>query len=322
MLCLGVEMKKRLPQCALILILALSLVSGITAGCQTERTADDSGELRVVTSFLPIYIFTLNLVEGIDGIRVVNMAAPDIGCLHEYQLLPGDMVELEAADIFIFNGAGMESFLEVLADRRDLVKIEASSGIQLLPLDENHGHIDADGETLNHDHEVNAHVWLSVRLAIQQVKNISLGLQHADPKHAEMYQRNEAAYIDRLADLDRLYRETLDKVAIRKIITFHDAFPYLAKEYGLTVVAVIQREPGREPSTAELAETIDIIRSEDVQVLFVEPQYSGRAADTLAAETGASVYTLNPVVTGDAGALTYEQVMMDNLDVLKLALNP
>jgi zinc transport system substrate-binding protein len=319
---LEVKVKKHLPQCALILILAILLMLGIPAGCQTERTADDSGELRVVTSFLPIYIFTLNLVEGIDGIRVVNMAAPDVGCLHNYQLLPGDMVELEAADIFIFNGAGMESFLEVLADRHDLVKIEASSGIRLLYWDENHGHIDINDETSGHAHEVNAHVWLSIRLAIQQVKNISLGLQRADPEHAELYQRNEAAYIDRLLNLDRLYRETLDKVAIRKIITFHDAFPYLAKEYGLTVAAVIRRDPGREPSTAELAETIDIIRSEGVQVLFVEPQYSGRAADTLAAETGASVYTLNPVVTGDAGALTYEQVMMDNLDVLKLALNP
>ncbi len=82
------------------------------------------------------------------------------------------------------------------------------------------------------------------------------------------------------------------------------------------------RSGGENPARPNWPKTIDIIRSEGVQVLFVEPQYSGRAADTLAAETGASVYTLNPVVTGDAGALTYEQVMMDNLDVLKLALNP
>lgn len=310
----------RTLQRTITLILAIALTVLIATGCQpAQTTADEAENLTIVTSFLPMYIFTLNLIDGIENITIENLASPDVGCLHDYQLLPGDMVKLERADIFIYNGAGMESFLEDLAGRSSLVKIEASEGISLLDLHDDDEDHDEDED---HDHDDNAHVWLSIRLAIRQVKNISLGLQTADPENAARYQANEAAYVARLELLHQRFDEELADVAVREIITFHDAFPYLAAEYGLEVVAVIQRDPGSEPSAAELAKTVDIIRQKGVGVLFVEPQYSSRVAETIAAETGAAIFTLDPVVTGDASALTYEQIMADNLDILLEALNP
>ena len=296
----------RLSLLFLILLLALPIAAvGCTDSQATSDSPADDG-IQIVTSFLPIYIFTANLVQGIDGIVLENMAAPDVGCLHDYQLLPADMIRVEAADIFIFNGAGMESFLtEIAAGREDLAMIEASSGLDLLQM--------PDGTD-------NAHVWLSVRLAIRQVQNISAGLQRADPAHQAIYAANESAYVSKLQALDDEFRSKIADLPQKQIITFHEAFPYMADEYGLEVAAVIEREPGSEPSAADLAATIDLIRDRGIKALFAEPQYSAKVAETIAAETGAVIYTLDPIVTGAADAGTYEQKMTQNLAVLLEAL--
>lgn len=287
------------------LIVAVCLALLLSGCAPTAATVKDD-QLTIVSSFLPMYIFTANLIDGVEGVTLTNMAAPDIGCLHDYQLLPTDMAKLESADIFVFNGADMESFLtEIAARNSDVITIEAAQGISLLPM--------PDGSD-------NPHVWLSIPLAIAEVRNISLGLQAADPAHQAQYKANETAYVARLEALDLRYRTELAAITRREIITFHEAFPYLAAEYSLTIAAVIEREPGSEPTAFELASTIDLIREKKITSLFAEPQYSSRIAETIAAETGATIYLLDPVVTGAADALTYEQKMAENLDVLLQAL--
>jgi zinc transport system substrate-binding protein len=292
-----------------VLNLALAFWSAgcaLTATTGQIATTASRQELRVVTSFLPIYIFTANLVSGIDGVSLENMAAPDAGCLHDYQLLPKDMILLEKADVFIINGAGMEGFLaEVAQDRRDLPIITASDGISFLS--------GAGGE-------VNSHVWLSVPLAIREVQQISLGLQKLDPVHAAQYKANEQSYAARLEQLNQRIKSGLSGLPQQEIITFHEAFSYFAAEYGLTVAAVITREPGSEPTAAELASTINLIRTHKIAVLFAEPQYPATIAETICNETGARLYMLDPVVTGTAAADTYEKVMDQNLQVIRTAL--
>ena len=87
---------------SLIALLILSLFLPVLAGAET-----------VVTSFYPVWILTLNLTEGIEGVEVVNMAEPTTGCLHDYSLRNSDMVTLSGADALLVNGAGMESFLQI-----------------------------------------------------------------------------------------------------------------------------------------------------------------------------------------------------------------
>ncbi len=302
---------KRFQSRFLAVLLTLVLVGSWTftlSGCQAPPVTDQSvsDDKVIVTSFLPMYIFTANLLDGIDGVRIENMAAPEVGCLHDYQLLPSDLVTLDGSDLFIYNGAGMESFLEDIAARSgDLQMVEASSGINRI---------------LNDDGSENPHVWLSVPRAIQQVQNISAGLQQAFPDLAESIAANETAYCERLEVIHQAYSLELADIRIRDIITFHEAFPYLAEEYGLRIAAVIEREPGSEPSASELAETIDLIRDLSITALFAEPQYSPEVAEAIARETGARIYTLDPVVTGSLDPALYETRMLENLDVLKNAL--
>lgn len=116
--------------------------------------------------------------------------------------------------------------------------------------------------------------------------------------------------------------EALKDIGSRDIVTFHEAFPYFAQEFGLNIVSVIEREPGTEPTGPELGETIEIINSLGVKAIFAEPQYSARAAETIAAETGAKVYLLDPLVTGpkDADPNSYVDTMERNLQTLIEAL--
>ena len=233
--------------------------------------------------------------------------------------LARDMVTLEGADALVINGGGMEQFMDkVISLRADLPVIDASEGIEMFPSDEEHDH-DAHGHD-DHDELYNAHVWLDPNRAMIQVQNIAAGLAEADPEHAEAYQKNAESYIARLTALNAELAEQLAPFAGAEIITFHEAFPYFAEEFDLHIVKVVNREPDSQPSAKELADTIRLIESTDVKAVFAEPQYSTDAAQIIAQESGATVYLLDPVVTGENDKDAYLRAMEQNMEVLKEAL--
>ena len=164
---------------------------------------------------------------------------------------------------------------------------------------------------------------MSVTYAIAQVQTITSKLCEADPDHADAYRKNALEYCTKLEDLKKEMHAQLDDLPHKDIVTFHEAFPYLAKEFHLNIVSVIEHEPGTDPSPQELEATISAVNRMPVKVLFTEPQYSPAAAETIARETGAGIYTLDPVVTGEAderAADAYIETMKRNMDVLKQAL--
>lgn len=294
--------------CALTAVLSLLLTG--CGGQQAQREAAKDGEFVIVTSFYPIYIEVLNITEGVEGVKVVNMTKPQTGCLHDYQLTTEDLKTLEGADALVVNGAGMESFLDkVTAQQQSLKIIDASRSDNI--------HLLKEGE------EDNPHVWLSVTYAIEQVKAITSQLCEADPKHEKQYRDNAMAYVVKLMDLREEMHGELDSLPHKDIVTFHEAFPYLAKEFRLNIVSVIEGEPGTEPAPKELEELIAKVQGLPVKVLFTEPQYSPAAAETIARETGARLYQLDPVVTGESSPEAkdaYIDTMRKNMKVLKEAL--
>ncbi len=269
-----------------------------------------------VTSFYPLWLFTLRLTEGIDEVSVVNLADSDVGCLHDYQLQTSDMKTLSGADVFLVNGAGMEAFLpEITAAFPDLPVIVASDGIPLL--------YDLDAEAVGEaEQEVNAHLWLDASRAALMVDRLADGLCAVWPSHREAIRRNQEDYSARLHALDETLRSGLRDLPRREIVTFHEAFPYFAEAYGLDVVAVVNREPGETLTPAQMARLRQVLLDLNCPPLFVEPQYEDLSARTLSAETGSPVYVLDPVVTGpsDAPADYYETVMLQNMATLRKAL--
>ena len=291
----------------LLLVLSVALVGcGGTDKPAEKKTAEP---FRIVTSFYPMYVATINITDGVDGVEVYNMTKPQTGCLHDYQLMTEDMKTLEKADAFVINGAGMEDFMDKVTEQQKKLKvIDASRGIELI-------HDDEEGD--------NPHVWLSVTDAITQVRNIADQLKEADPAHAAAYEKNAVAYIEKLTSLKSEMHAALDNVPHKDIVTFHEAFPYFAKEFNLNIIGVVEREPGTEPTPTELQETIEQVNALPTKVLFTEPQYSPAAAETIARETGAKIYTLDPVVTGEATPAAknaYIDTMKKNMKTLQEAL--
>ncbi|MDY4697118.1 MAG: metal ABC transporter substrate-binding protein [Selenomonas montiformis] len=294
----------------ILTVLAVGLLCLLLAvGCGSQQQRGERKDFTIVTSFYPMYIDVLNITKGIDGVKVVNMTKPQTGCLHDYQLTTEDMKTLEQADVFVVNGAGMEAFLDKARKQQKLKVIEASDN--------------PDISFITDDGEDNPHVWMSVTYAIAQVQTITSKLCEADPDHADAYRKNALEYCTKLEELKKEMHAQLDDLPHKDIVTFHEAFPYLAKEFHLNIVSVIEHEPGTDPSPQELEATISAVNRMSVKVLFTEPQYSPAAAETIARETGAGIYTLDPVVTGEAderAADAYIETMKRNMDVLKQAL--
>ena len=276
----------------------------VTATAADADTATPA-PITIVTSFYPMYIHTLNIAGGVPGVSLRNLTAQTTGCLHDYQLRPEEMITIAKAGVFVVNGAGMEAFLDKALQQFPALKIvDASRGLELI----------------RENGRVNPHVWVSVSGAIGQVRNIADGLAAADPARAAQYRANAAAYTARLEALRTRMQDGLNEFRGRGIITFHEAFPYFAREFGLTVSTVIEREPGSDPSPQELVRTVELVKKAGARALFAEPQYPAKAAETVARETGAKVWSLDPCVTGPAEPGAYLQAMERNLATLREAL--
>jgi zinc transport system substrate-binding protein len=218
-----------------------------------------------------------------------------------------DMKTLEEAEVFIINGADMESFMDdVTSQMKQLKIVNASEGIELIEGDSEEG--------------PNPHVWVSISNAITQVQTIEKQLSLVDPARSTAYKKNADDYTKRLEVQKEKMHKLLDNINQRNIVTFHEAFPYFAKEFNLTIKGVIEREPGSQPSAKELAGTIDQIKTLGIKALFAEPQYPEEAAKTIASETGAKLYILDPAVAGPMEANAYIDIMDKNLEVLEEAL--
>ena len=287
------------------LAFALTLCS-----CGTS-SAKRTGSKKIVASFYPMYVFTSNLVSGIDNVQVVSMVSKTGGCLHDYQLLPKDMKNLSDADLFVVNGAGMEGFLpDVRSQLPSLTVCTASAGCSLIKNNS------ADAET-----QYNSHVWMSVQNAETEVKNISKALIKLMPENKAQIKSNEKDYLNRLADLDSYISDQLAPYKGSRIITFHAAFDYYARDYGLTVTDTIESDDGAEPSAKRLAQLSDKIKKEHIKALFTEPSYKGSAASILSESTGVKVYSIDPVTSGDMSDGSYVSIMKSNTQTIKEALS-
>jgi len=266
-------------------------------------------DLRVLASFLPMYLFARNVGGDAPGVTVEMMLPASLGCPHDYSLSPGDMRKIAESDVLIANGFGIEVFLGAPVRRANpkILVVETASSVAPLRAGGPHG-------------DVNPHTWISPRNAIVQVRAIEKALSDLSPENAPVFRRNADAYAGRLEALAREFDETARRFRNRKIVTFHNVFDYLARDIGLTIVGWIEETPGQEPSAGEMRELIRTIRETKAAAVFAEPQYPEKLAATIAREAGVPVRMLDPVSTGSTAMTAYEDIMRRNLRTLTEAL--
>lgn len=296
-------------RCTAVFALLSFLIAEATAalsGCRAQKTlpAKDKQRISIAATFYPLYIMLLNITSDVPDVKLSLIAPASTGCLHDYQMTAKDMKAISDCDVLVANGAGMEDFLEeALMQKKDAL-IVASDGFPLV--------------------NANAHVWVSLRGAISETQNIADGLCRLDPGFEGQYASNASFYIERLETLEKRMHESLDAFAGKAIITFHEAFAYFAAEFGLDVIATIERDAGVSPSAKEIESLISKVKAQRESghsvALLAEPQYPRTSADVIASETGLSVYELDPAVTGELKADAYLGAMEKNLHVLESAL--
>jgi ABC-type Zn uptake system ZnuABC Zn-binding protein ZnuA len=272
----------------------------------------------VVCSFLPMWVFTKNVVGDRKGVEV-DVLIPGHQGPHDYALTPGDLKKINRADLLVANGLYLEEFLTDAAKqaRPGLKIVEAAQAVAPIHLGDEH---EADGEHRHGHGDINPHAFASPRDAAKMAQRIAEALAGVDPEGAGTYKKNAEQYAARLEALADEFRAAVRAAENKKVVTFHNAFDYLARDSGLQIVGVIETTPGQAPSAGELAGLVKTIREAGAAAIFSEPQFSPRVARVLSEETGVLVYSLDPAATGELDPGIYEQVMRKNLDTLKKAL--
>ena len=269
---------------------------------------------RVLTTFLPGYNIAVN-VAG-DLATVENLVAGNVG-LHDYQLQPSELGKLKGADLVLLNGLGLETFLAgaMRAGGGELQKKLATltDGLHRELI---HGDALHAREEEGHNHHHDPHVWLDPVLMAHGVTNAMKALQKADPKNAEGYARNAAAYVGKLQSLDAELKGKLAAVRTVPFITYHNAFGYFVRRYELNLAGVVERVPEIPPSTRERAALQKLIREKKVKALFTEPGGNERLARSIAKDTGIRLGELSPLETGDLSADSYVAGMRRNVEAL------
>ena len=221
----------------LFAILAVSMgLTTLYAGFSGQKPQEK--EITVVTSFYPVYIAAMNVIGDAENVRLENLSEPQTGCLHDFQLTPEDMKLLSTADVFIVNGGGIETFMKDVASAYpELVIVEACEFVELL----------SDGD------ETNAHAWLGVSGYRDMVQGIAEGLASADSMHEPLYRKNAAEYDDKLEKLQEKQQEVIRKLSGKNVVLFHEAFEYIAHDYGMNVSCVLDLDEERPVRAGEVS---------------------------------------------------------------------
>jgi zinc transport system substrate-binding protein len=313
--------RRRLGQAglpALVLLALVALLVGCGSGSSTGPAATADKRPLVVTTNPLIYSLTAN-VAGND-IRLENLLRPGASP-HQTTFTPEQAKKVAEADMIVMNGAGLELWAGGLiksAGSPGLKTVVATQGVPFLAANKPVP-LPGGGSNQAEATNVDPHVWLDPKNAIIMVDNIRDGLKALDPAHAAAYNQRASAYAARLQQLDKEIKAQTSSFARKDFISFHSAWQYYARAYGLDQVAVLEEFPGKEPSAQYLAGLVDLVKRLNVRAVIAEPQFSSRPADALARETGARVYTADPEGS-TLGASMYEDLLRKDTQIFTQAL--
>ena len=295
-------MKKRNTIISIAILLVLIVL--IVIGNLNKSSHKDAIRLKIVTSFYPIYIMTLNITNGAENLEVSNMAENYVGCIHDYTLTTADLKKFEDAAIFIQNGYGMEQFIQKIVDSYPNVKmVDSSTKIT---------------DFVQEGEEVNPHFWTSIDDYILQVEAITEGLKELDSSNSELYEQNKNTYIQKLQDLKVEYDSYEFGANERQVVSLNEAFSYLFKFIGVDETLIETDHEQSALSAETVRDVIEEVKNSGIKAIVIGQNDDDQNAILIASETGAKVYRLNDAMSGDGSLDSYINTMKENLEILKI----
>ena len=261
--------------------LAAGLTFLLTTSAGNLAAVAGSTPLNVVVSILPQAFF----VERIGGSQVkVEVLVGPGKSHHTYEPTPQQMVLISKSDICFLIGVPFEKGLatRLAFTLPNLTLIQTQKGVPLKWIPESGGQGEAD-----------PHIWLDPHLVQIQAENIYAGLVQKDPEHRDYFETNLKSFKADLEQVDSEIKKLLAPFSGSEIYVFHPAFGYFLERYGLKQCSI--EVEGKEPGPRHLAEIISRMKEHQVKVLFVQPQFSSKTAESIAAAVGAQVITIDPL---------------------------
>lgn len=305
----------------------------LASGCTSQSKPTD-GKLQVVTTIYPVY--DLAKVIGGDKADVTMLVAPGVEP-HDWEPTVSNLKAIGKAQVFLYNGAGMEPVQKLLTKDvlRQALPVDLSKSVVVRPMEEEEVNLEADdrhtaaNHTDNHEaehvHMDDPHIWLDPLNVEKEVDAVVAAFSKEDPANAAYYAENGRKYKEQLQALNQAYVDWAKTVKDKNLVVTHEAFGYLAAQYGFKQVGIMGISPDTEPTPDKMARIVSFIKKNHVKAIFSEALVSPKLADAIAKETGIHVYQLNTVealskedmAQGD----TYLTLMRQNLKILQEALH-
>lgn len=303
---------KRLRILGILILLVIMLTA-----CSNKESKDNVHNvegINVVTSFYGMKALTEEI--GGDKINIKNII-PEGSEPHDFDIKAKDMQDIEEGDIFIYNGAGMEEWIddvEAAISNKDLITVEASHGVELINTED----VDKDLEENNdgHNHSGNdPHTWLGLTTAKIQGENIKNALVEKDPKNKDYYESNLKKFNESIDILINEYTPKFNELTNKNFVTGHATFGYMCRDLGLKQKSIEGVFAEGEPSPKELQNLIEYCKDNDIKSIFVEKLVSPQLSDILAKEVGGEtkqIYTLHSSEDGKS----FSEVLKYNVETI------
>lgn len=290
-----------------------------------------ASKLNVVTSFYPLYYLATEI--GGEHVQVDNLIAAGVEP-HDWTPKSKDLSRASSAQLLLYHGAGLElwidQFLKGLSKDSKVVTKEMSIGVSLISGEEEaHDHEHEEKHEEGHEeegdsHATDPHTWVSPKSAMILAENVKTSLADADPANADYYESRYEDLKNKLIELDNQYTTSIAGASQKNMVVSHQAFGYLARDYGLKQVSIMGLSPDAEPRAQDILKIAKFVKENNVKYIFFEELVSDQLAKTLANEADVDTMVLNPLegLTKEqvkAGE-TYLSLMESNLQNLMKAL--
>ncbi len=293
-----------------IMSLILIIITVFSVGCSKTTSKEDTKnkKIKIYTSIYPLYDFAKKV--GKDKVDVTNLV-PAGTEPHDWELSTSDLINLEKADMLIYNGAGIENWIDKVInnlDNKNIVYVKTSENLNLKK------------NNSKDSSKYDPHTWLSIKNAKKEMESIKNALSKYDPQNKDYYEKNYKVYAKKFDELDKKYLNTLKSIKNKNIIVAHEAFGYLCDEYNIKQEGIEGLNPDSEPDPARMKEIINFAKKNKVKTIFFEELVSPKVAETIAKEINANTEVLNPLEGLSEEQIKnnedYFSVMEENLKVL------
>ncbi len=271
----------------------------------------DNARFRIVTSLYPVYVTTLNIIEGADGVSLTPLTDMSYGCMHDYAITADDLKMLEGAELLIASGMGMESFVgNISLGIHGMETLDSSEDISVI----------LEGE----DGEDNPHYWMNIDNTIEQCDKIERTLVRLDPQNADIYTQNAEEYIQKLEKLREELTNDFDSLPKSKVAVFDESMEYFTAQFGIETHKIATGHEKSAPSSQKVEAGIEYIKKNGIRVAFTTDSFDDDGIyEAVKAKTGCRIYAFDNITkeTGKDIKNAYIDAMRKNATALKSAIS-